>query len=355
MKGSKDMKKTKVTLNFVLLLAFMLVLTACGNESAEPAEGSSELNEGDSSSVEFNIGVQSIPNVEILTKSLGLIEKNLEEMNVTVNWHHFDSGIDVNMAVASGSIDAGLTGTPMAASGISQDLPYKVVWIHDVLGDNEALVVKEDSGIQSLEDLQGKTIAVTFGSTPHYMLLNALKLKNIDENSITFLDMPPAEMFASWEGNLIDGAYTWQPVLDNLIGSEGEVIVTSGDLAAEGLITAEVAIASNNFIEEHPEIMEQYVAAFNEGVEFYRSSPDEAYKLVADELEISVEDAAQTMDQLIWLNASEQASEQYLGGAFAEVLKDTADFLVDQKSIADAPELDAFKSGIDSSFVESIK
>ena len=149
-----------------------------------------------SSPVEFNIGIQSIPNVEVLTKSLGLIEKKLEGMNVTVKWHHFDSGIDVNRAVAAGSIDAGLTGTPMASSGISQELPYKVAWIHNVLGDNEALVVKKDSGIQSLEDLQGKKVAVTFGSTPHYMLLNALKLKNIDENSITLLDMPPADMFA---------------------------------------------------------------------------------------------------------------------------------------------------------------
>src|SRR5690606_9235244 len=98
---------------------------------------------------EFNIGYQSIPNVEILTKALGLIEKHLEGMNVTVKWHHFDTGIDINTAVAAGSIDAGLIGTPMAASGISQNLPYKLVWIHDILGDNEALVVKESSGIET--------------------------------------------------------------------------------------------------------------------------------------------------------------------------------------------------------------
>lgn len=348
------MKKIKSALNVVLLLALILFVSACGNDSTAPETGSDEPKTSEETPVEINIGVQSIPNVEILTKALGLIEKNLEDLNVTVNWHHFDTGIDVNMAVASGSIDAGLTGSPMAAGGISQELPYKVVWIHDVLGDNEALVVKKDSGIQSLEDLQGKKIAVTFGSTPHYMLLNALKLNNIDESSITFLDMPPTEIFAAWESNLIDGAYTWQPVLDNLINSDGEVIVTSGDLAEEGLITAEVAIASNDFIEKHPEIVERYIAAFHEGVEFYRSNPEEAYQLVADELEISVEEAAQTMDQLIWLNAKEQASEKYLGGAFAEVLKDTADFLVDQKSISSAPELDAFKAGIDSQFVESI-
>lgn len=339
------MKKFKFTWVFSLLV--VLILSACGNQSNTQPESNTKT-------VEFNIGVQSIPNVEILTKSLGLIEKNLEGMNVEVKWHHFDTGIDVNTAVASGSIDAGLVGTPMAASGISQELPYKVAWIHDVLGDNEALVVKKDSGIQSLEDLAGKKIAVTFGSTPHYMLLNALKLKNIDESSVTFLDMQPSDMFGAWEGNLIDGGYVWQPVLGEMSNSGGEVILTSGDLANDGLITAEVLVVNEDFIEKHPEIIEQYIAAFNEGVEFYRSSPEEAYQAVADELEISVEDATETMDQLIWLNAEEQASEKYLGGAMADVLKDTADFLVDQKSITSAPDLEAFKEGIDPQFVQAI-
>lgn len=347
------MNKKKMTWISFFFLSFVFVASACGHPAAAPLpEGSNAAKANPS--VEFNIGYQSIPNVEILTKSLGLIEKKLEEMNVTVNWHHFETGIDVNTAIAAGSIDAGLVGTPMAASGIAQNLPYKVVWIHDVLGDNEALVVKQDRGIQSLEDLAGKKIAVTFGSTPHYMLLNALKLKNIDESSITFLDMQPMNMFAAWEGDLIDGGYVWQPVLGQMAKNGGQVILTSGDLAKEGFITAEVAVVNQDFIEQHPEIVEQYIAAFNEGVEFYRASPEEAYQAVADELEISVEDAKQTMDQLIWLNASEQASEMYLGGAMAEVLKDTADFLADQKSIAAAPGLEAFQAAIDAQFVKSI-
>src|SRR5690625_587583 len=318
------MKKIKISLISFLSVFLILVLTACGDQSSTPSDDSN--NQGSNAEVgdpvEFNIGFQSIPNVEILTKSLGLIEENLEGMDVTVKWHHFDTGIDVNTAVASGSIDAGLVGTPMAAGGISQELPYKVVWIHDVLGDNEALVVKQDSGIKSLEDLVDKEIAVTFGYTPHYMLLNALELHGIDENSITILDMQRQGMVAAWEGDLIDGGYVWQPVLGDMLDSEGEMILSSGDLADEGLITAEVVVANNEFIEKHPEIMEKYIAAFNEGVEFYRSSPEEAYQAVADELEISVEDASATMDQLIWLDASEQASGDYLDGNMADVLKD---------------------------------
>lgn len=350
------MKKTKIALISFFSIFTLFFLNACSTPSNVSSDKSNEQdsNSDTNDPIEFNIGYQSIPNVEILTKSLGLVEEKLEGMNVTIKWHHFDTGIDVNTAVASGSIDAGLVGTPMAAGGISQELPYKVVWIHDVLGDNEALVVKEDSGIQSLEDLKDKKVAVTFGSTPHYMLLNSLKLNNIDESSVTILDMQPQDIFAAWESNLIDAGYVWQPVLGEIIANKGEVILSSGDLADDGLITAEVMVANTNFIEQHPDLIEKYISAFNEGVEFYRSSPDEAYQTVANELEISPDEASETMDQLIWLNASEQAEEEYLGGNMANVLKDTADFLVDQKSISTAPALDAFKTGIDAQFVKSI-
>ena len=46
-----------------------------------------------------------IPNAEIIGKQLGWFEK---EMGVKINWKQFDSGRDVNTAMAAGSLDMGL-------------------------------------------------------------------------------------------------------------------------------------------------------------------------------------------------------------------------------------------------------
>ena len=67
-------------------------------------------------------------------------------------------------------------------------------------------------------------------------------------------------------------------------------------------------------------------------------------------LEISKEDAAEQVTQFSYLNADEQI--KYLEGSFAETLKGTADFLVEQKSITSAPGLDEFKSRVTSEFVK---
>ena len=62
------------------------------------------------------IGFQAIPNAELIAKQLQWHE---EAIGVPIEWRQFESGRDVNTAVASGAIDIGLVGSSPAANGIS--------------------------------------------------------------------------------------------------------------------------------------------------------------------------------------------------------------------------------------------
>ncbi|MFD6243878.1 ABC transporter substrate-binding protein [Streptomyces roseolus] len=57
-----------------------------------------------------------------------------------------------------------------------------MVGIHDLIGDNEALVAKP--GIGSVKDLVGKKVATPFGSTSHYSLLAALTTAGVEPTSV---------------------------------------------------------------------------------------------------------------------------------------------------------------------------
>lgn len=122
---------------------------------------------------EIRIGYQVVPNAELLAKAEGLVEENLSETKVT--WVKYGSGGDVNKAMAAGEVDAGLVGSVPVSTGVASELPYQVFFIHDLIGENEALAVRIDSGISRLEDIKGKKIAVPFGSTTHFSLLSALE------------------------------------------------------------------------------------------------------------------------------------------------------------------------------------
>jgi len=289
------------------------------------------------------------PNGELMAKALGLAEKKFPGVKIT--WLKFDSGRDVNTAIASGSIDFGLVGTPPGASGIAQGLPYQIYYIHDVIGDSEALVVQSKSGIANLEDLKGKTIATTFGSTSHFSLMSALKQANIDPSTIKIIDMQAPDLPAAWQRGDIDGAYTWQPVQSKLLAAGGKIIITSKEVADKGALTGEFGVVRNDFLAKYPNVVKQYIEVLDEGTKYYRDHPKEASEALSKELGLTPEETLKAMNEITVLDASQQTDEKYMGtpdkpGAFGALLKATADFLVEQQSIKSAPDVSVFQKAI---------
>jgi len=271
--------------------------------------------------------------------------------DVNIRWLSFDSGRDVNTAMATGDIDVGLVGSVPVSTGIAQDLPYQVYFIHSVIGDNEALAVNQASGIESMADLAGKTIAVPFGSTTHFSLLSALKQEGIETTDLQVLDMQPQDMLAAWQRGDIDGGFVWHPTLSRMLDSEGEVLVSAKQLAETGIITADLGVVNTDFAAQYPEFLTGYVTALDEAVQFYRDDPKAASEAIATEIGLSPEESLTIMDELVWLSAEEQASAQYLGvpdapGAMGQVLKDSAEFMVQQEAISAAPELEVYQQAL---------
>ena len=185
----------------IVLLAFilgvLLLVTGCGSGSSQGGQGEGGAGEPDA----VRIGYQVIPNAALLAKQRGTVE---EAMGVPVEWSQFDSSSAVITAMTSGSIDVALAGTTAAATAIASELPIQVIGIHDVIAESESLVAKESSGISELADLRGKRVAVPFGSTTHFALLQALSDESIPQEDVTILDMQPQEMVAAWGSGNID-------------------------------------------------------------------------------------------------------------------------------------------------------
>ncbi|MEK3735018.1 aliphatic sulfonate ABC transporter substrate-binding protein [Paenibacillus sp. FSL M8-0334] len=330
------------------IAAFMLLAAGCGSSSGTPSASGKE-RDADALPKEIRIGYQVSPNGELVAKALGLAEKKMPDVNIS--WIPFESGRDVNTAMASGSIDFGLVGTPPGASGIAQGLPNKVYYIHDVIGDSEALVVQSGSGIHSLEDIRGKTIATTFGSTSHFSLLSAIKQAGIDPADIRIIDMQAPDLLAAWQRGDIDGAYTWQPVQSKLLAEHGSIVISSKEVAEGGALTGEFGVVHNSFAASYPAAVKLYIEVLDEGTAYYREHPQEAAEALSRELGLSVEETLKAMSEITVLGASEQTDPRYLGtpeepGQFAVLLKQTADFLVEQQSIKSAPELSVFQEAL---------
>ncbi|YCK40085.1 glycine betaine ABC transporter substrate-binding protein [Actinomadura sp. ATCC 39365] len=326
-------------------LALALCLAACSTGTGA-ATGAAPAADG--SPEELRIGYQLIPNGDLIVKDQRWLESALP--NTKISWIKFDSGGDVNTAMVAGSIDIGLAGSSPVTRGLSAPLniPYQVPWIFDVIGENEALVARQAG---SVAELKGRKIATPFSSTSHYSLLAALQEAGLSESDVTVVDLEPPDIQAAWTRGDIDAAYVWTPVLGELRKS-GKVLVTSKELAAKGKLTADLAVVRTQFATSYPQALRTWLTQQDRAVKLVRTDKRAAAAAVGRQLNLSPDEAAGQIDELILLDAKEQAGPAYLGtpdkpGALAENLRSAAEFLKAQHKLPEVPALEVYQKGLD--------
>jgi taurine transport system substrate-binding protein len=291
------------------------------------------------------IGFQHIPNGDLVVKDLGLLEACMP--NAEITWSKFDSGGDVVQAFGSNSVDLGLLGSSPATKALSEPLliDMQVVWIHDVIGEAESLVV-HDKSITDIVGLRGKTIAVPFSSTAHYSLLQALNEAGLDPaTDVNVINLSPEAMPSAWQGGQIDAAWVWAPTLQELLKT-GKVVLSSEQTAAAGKPTYDLGGATTAFVQANPDFMSVWAKAQDHAVKMIQQEPEGAAVSIAAVLGIPPASVMEQFDGYVYLDAAEQASDDYLGGGLVSDLEDTATFLLQQGGVEAVNATEAYRAGV---------
>ena len=298
----------------------------------------------------IRIGYQTFPSGDLIVKNKKWLEQALPDYNI--KWTKFDSGADVNTAFIAKQVDFGALGSSPIARGLSAPLniDYSVAFILDVAGDNEALVARNGSGIDTIADLKGKRVANPFASTAHYSLLAALALNGLSASDVQLIDLQPQAILAAWERGDIAAAYSWLPTLDQLEKS-GKVLITSRELANKGKPTLDLAAVSNSFAKDHPEVVDVWRQQQARALTEIKKEPDAAAKAVAAEIGISPDDVAQQLTKAVFLTPAQIVSPEWLGtagtpGNLAVNLQSASQFLAEQKQIPEPAPLSVFQNAL---------
>lgn len=335
-------RKPLVTGAAAVLLAAALAIALFVTWSSGPDAGSP---------LEVRIGFQTIPNGEVIVRQQGWLETSLtEELGVTVRWLNFASGSDVNAALASGDIDIGLVGSTLFAIGVERGIPYELIWIFDVIGQGEALIAR--SGIAEVGDLRGRFVATPFGSTTHYTLLEALAQENLGAADVTLVDLKPQDIAAAWAKGDIDAAYVWEPTLSLIANQGGHVLVSSADLVADGVVTADLSAVRTEFRSQHPDVVRVYLEAQARAIRMINADRALAAQIIADAFDLETDQVVQQMNGFEYIDACEQFSPAWLAHDMVAIIADTAEFLYDQGILARIPDESEIASRIHANLLE---
>ena len=276
-----------------------------------------------------------------------------QDAGAKINWVEVGSGAEINTAVAAGSIDVGIgIGSSPTAAGISQGIGYALVGMLDNIGPAEEMTVRANAHIRAPADFKGKKVAVPFGSTSHFRLLGFLKLNGLSEADVTVLDMRPDAIVAAWTRGDIDAAYVWSPAKAKLLANGGEVFRTYDKLDAAGYVIADLIVARGAFLGQYPDAVSGLLRAYGRAEQMWRTQPDQAAAIVGQGAGVPAATALADLKEYDFVSLADQLKPEWLGapgkgGKFDDVLKRTADFLVEQKSIRRAPGVEAFRKATD--------
>lgn len=139
----------------------------------------------------INNGYQRSSTLWILLKENGELEARLKPLGFTVSWHGFSSGL--LSALNAGAVDLHAdVADAFALFTQAADAPLTYYAREAASARAQAIIVTQNSPIQSVADLKGKTVAVSKGSGSHFLLISALKQAGLTLNDITprYLEAP---------------------------------------------------------------------------------------------------------------------------------------------------------------------
>ncbi|MCE8007161.1 ABC transporter substrate-binding protein [Aestuariivita sp.] len=271
-----------------------------------------------------------------------------------VEFRGVKSGPDILTGMAAGAIDMGNMGSSPMIVGMAQGLPISMIYVHKIIRESEALIVREGAGIDSLEDLRGRKVGTPFNTSVHFAVLAALDSVGLSTSDVELVNLRPDAIVAAWSQGAIDAAYIWTSVLAKLEQDGGQTIFTTGDLAKDGVLLLDGFAVRNRFKEENPDLVLTCLRELARIDARFGAAPDEVAQTMTDFLQIDRALVQRFIDTTHTLTPEEQASKEWMGlpgdtdTGIQQALQKQAQFMLDTNQIMQMPDLTQY---IDSSFI----
>jgi NitT/TauT family transport system substrate-binding protein len=239
------------------------------------------------------IRVGAFPNIThaqpMVGKANGYFEKALGP-NVKIDWKSFNAGPSAIEALFAGAIDMTYIGPNPTISGYVRSQGEALRVVAGAASGGAALVVRADSGIQGPADFHGKRVASPQqGNTQDVALrawLKAHGLKSTDKGGdVQVMPMANPDQLTLFLKKELDAAWAPEPWATRLIREgNGRLFLDERDLWPKGQFVVTNLIVSKKFLQEHPDLVKNWIRANVELTDWINGHLPEAKKLINQQI-----------------------------------------------------------------------
>lgn len=239
--------------------------------------------------LEVNIGY--FPNIThaqaLILQAQGTLESDWEGM-ANVNWISFNAGPSEVEALFAGDIDIGYIGpVPAITANVKSEGDVQIL-----TGASQAgaiLVTAPDSDINSVSDLSGKTVAIPqIGNTQYLCLLQLLAdngLASVENGgTVTVTAVSNADVQNMMEQGILDAALVPEPWGSTLLEAGADMLLDEDQIYMDGDYPVAVVVVRKEFMEEHPDLVETFLAEHHAAGVYINDNTQEAEEIVNEQI-----------------------------------------------------------------------
>jgi sulfonate transport system substrate-binding protein len=236
---------------------------------AVPASAESKLSE-------LRLDWATYNPVSIIIKSQGLIEKEFEKDGTKVRWVQTLGSNKALEFLNAGSIDLGSTAGSAALVARINGNPIKSIYVYS-RPEWTALVTRKGTGIKTVADLKGKSVAVTRGTDPHIFLVRALADAKLTDKDVRFVLLQHPDGRTALIRGDVDAWAGLDPMMAAAELDEGaQLFYRNASANTWGILNVR-----EEFANEHPEAVARVLKVYEQARKWALKNPAEVTKALA--------------------------------------------------------------------------
>ncbi|MBY5346353.1 aliphatic sulfonate ABC transporter substrate-binding protein [Rhizobium leguminosarum] len=195
--------------------------------------------------------------VSLILKDEGILEKEFEKDGIKITWVQSAGSNKALEFLNAGSLDFGSTAGAAALIGRVNGNPIKSIYVYS-RPEWTALVTRKDTGIAKVQDLKGKSIAVTRGTDPHIFLVRALADAGLTEKDVSLVLLQHADGRLALKRGDVDAWAGLDPIMASAEIEDGDVLFyREPENNSWGVLNVR-----EEFATAHPDLVKRVLASY---------------------------------------------------------------------------------------------
>ena len=271
-----------------------------------------------------------------------------DEECLAPRYQRFTAGPPEIAAMVAGRADFGFIGSGAAWLAFRGDVNIIAL---DNLAMTDEIIAKKSSGINSLEDLRGKTIATQVGAAGDSLLNLALAKAGLTREDVIIVNMDNnnlASAILSAAGDGVDAIAGWQPgttAIMNSLGEDAIKLATNKDFPEASFPSTWVA--NKDYVKDNPEVVQKFVNVLTRAQAYRADNMLEACEWASEKAGQAANDLYTQIPFAVWPTGPELKS-YYHDGTFEQILLDLRAQQIAGGRITEADVLDIKEVYLDS-------